>query len=129
MNNIYTTYLAKSKHLPKDITKIYICRYLPQSLKLEPNDIHLKQLSPNPQILQMYKFKNITFDKLIELFLKEINCKENACLRASLRRLEVEDVCLICYEKDVNTCHRKYAAEFMADVTGGIYKGEYKYED
>lgn len=131
MNNIYTTYLAKAKHLPDDITKIYVCRYLPKTITMNKNDMHLVSLSPNAQILSMYKAGNITFEKLIELFLMQLNPKEDATskfLRANLRRMNLNNVCLICYEKDIDKCHRKYAAEFLAEVIGGTYKGEYNYE-
>lgn len=132
MKNIYTTYLAKAKHLPDDITKIYISRYLPKSITMKGTDTHLVSLSPNPQILNMYKAGNISFEKLIELFLKQLNPADDVSarfLQANLRRIDASNVCLICYEKDVNQCHRKYAATFFADVVGGTYKGEYEYED
>lgn len=126
---MYTTYLAMANKLPEDMKRIYICRYLPPSLKLRNGDMHLKGLSPSPQILQMYKKGRITFEKLVDLFLQDVYSRENVFLRAELRRLDINNACLICYEKDVEKCHRKHAADFVSGVTGVEYKGEYNYED
>lgn len=132
---IFTTYMAKAKYLPDNIQKIYVCRFLPVSKGFQisdPSSIEFSLrflLSPKANNLIAYKKGELDFDDLISSFKSDIHAKVGEIYNR-LEECPNTEICFICFEKDVNKCHRKPLAEILDDhFPDYIYMGEYKYED
>lgn len=113
---IYTSYFAKLKYLPKDIIPISICAKAPNWYK----GLQYKELAPTYDILMKYKRygdKEDYIKSFYEQVLSKLNSNE---VVFDLSRLADEDdtyysydICLICYEKSSDFCHRHLIAEWL----------------
>ena len=112
---IYTSYFAKLKSLPKNIVPISICGKAPdwykglQYKKLAPkydffmkwkenhdNDYYIKCF--NEQVLSQLKAEDVLFELTdIVYFINSVDM----------------DICLICYEKPGDFCHRHLVADWF----------------
>lgn len=114
---IYTSYFAKLKSLPEDVVPISICAKSPNWYK----GLQYKKLAPTYDILMKYKqdgnkedyIKNFN-EQVLSRF---INASEAVW---DLGRLADKnntyysfDICLICYEKSSDFCHRHLVAEWL----------------
>lgn len=113
---IYTSYFAKLKYLPKDIIPISICAKSPNWY----NGLQYKRLAPTYDILMRYKQdgnKEDYIKKFNEQVLSKLNASEAVF---DLYRLADKDntyysfdICLLCYEKSSDFCHRHLVAEWL----------------
>ena len=115
---IYTSYFAKLRSLPKDIIPISICAKAPSWY----NGLQYKQLAPSYDILMKYKQDGDVEDYTINFYkniLGRLNPAEtvfNLCKLASGGEdLDYyhKDICIICYEKPLDFCHRHLVAEWL----------------
>lgn len=101
---IVTSYFGNAKALKREgFTICSIARYDPDWMK---PDTKLIQLAPTSDMLKMEWSK---YDKLYQEILRKVDLK----FTANILR-QYEKVALVCWEKDVNDCHRKHAAEFLS---------------
>lgn len=113
---IYTSYFAKLKSLPKDIVPVSICAKAPYWYK----GLQYKGLAPTYDILMKYKQDGNTEDYINSFYdqiLSKMNPSEVVC---DLGRLVDKnnthysyDICLLCYEKSSDFCHRHLIAEWL----------------
>ncbi len=111
---IYTSYFSKLKSLPKDIVPISICGKAPVWYK----GPQYKKLSPKYDFFMRWKE---THDN--DYYIKCFNEQVLGTLDASnvikeLTDLIPEDsicqtICLVCYEKPSNFCHRHLVADWL----------------
>ena len=117
---IYTSYFANLKNLPDTIVPISICGKAPDGY----TGWQYKKLAPKWSFFSIYKetgdedyyrknFKELVTDKL----------DPNVVVEELSRYSEGKDICLICYEKPDDFCHRHIVAEWLTDNT------EYKVEE
>ena len=109
---IYTSYFAKQKSLPENIIPISICAKTPEWYK----GLTYKKLAPSYEILMKYKRDG---DK--ESYIK--NYREQVLNKLDPEKVVYElllttagakkDVCLLCYEKSADFCHRHLVAEWL----------------
>ena len=109
---IYTSYFAKLKSLPENIIPISICAKTPEWYK----GLTYKKLAPGYDILMKYKA-----NKDEESYTK--NYKEQVLSNLDPEKVAYEllltttgankDVCLLCYEKSSDFCHRHLVAEWI----------------
>lgn len=113
MGKLYTTYLSKMKHIPKDEVVAIIMR-MPPFISKESNVMHMPQLSPKTNILSEYK-KDNDWDKFKESFNEQMyNDPETMeYINYLLEALERIDVYLVCCEKDHNVCHRSLIGSYI----------------
>lgn len=115
---IYTSYFAKLKSLPENTIPISICAKTPEWYK----GLTYKKLAPSYNILMKYKR-----DSNKEDYTKNYREQVLANLNASkvvfeLGQLADEnetffsyDICLLCYEKSTDFCHRHLVAEWLRE--------------
>ena len=124
---IYTTYFAKLKSFPDDITPVSICRKSPAWYR----GLEYKKLAPTYEILTEYK-RNPNEARYISRYNREILAALNADkIYKELTELTGNhSFALVCYEKPSDFCHRHLAAEWLkrhgyecAEFSGGVIFG------
>lgn len=123
---IYTSYFAKLNKLPNDIIPISICAKAPDWY----NGLEYKSFAPKYDFFIEWK-KNHDNDYYIEHFqtdvLDELNIDKVIDELGYLTSYDQsKDVCLICYEKPSDFCHRHLVADWLNE--NGIMCKEYKWE-
>lgn len=108
---IYTTYFAKVKDLPKDITPISICGKAPDGW----DGLQYKTLAPKWGFFQEWK-KNGDNNYYIKHFKEEVLDKLDAYHEyCTLKAISPTDkIALVCYEKPADFCHRHLVAEWLS---------------
>lgn len=113
---IYTSYFAKLNSLPKSIIPISICAKAPDWYR----GLQYKKLAPTYNILMKYKRDHNKEDYICQ-FQEQILNKLNASeVVFDLGRLVDKDgtfysfdICLICYEKPSDFCHRHLVSDWL----------------
>ena len=112
---IYTSYFAKLKSLPDNIVPISICGKAPNWYK----GLQYKKLAPKIQFFMKWK-ENHDNDYYIKCFTEQVLDKLNATdVVLDLYKLSYGfitgkyDICLICYEKPQDFCHRHLVADWL----------------
>lgn len=116
---IYTSYFAKLKQLPEDVLPISICGKAPQWY----TGLQYKKLAPKYDFFMKWKEdhdnnyyikcfnEQVLGDIELLTFLRVILDMQN---EASKRDgIFYNHVCLICYEKPTDFCHRHLVAEWL----------------
>lgn len=113
---IYTSYFAKLKSLPEDIIPISICAKSPNWYK----GLQYKKLAPTYDILMKYKQdgnKEDYIKSFNEQVLSRLNPSEAVFDLGKLADKDNTyysyDICLLCYEKSSDFCHRHLVAEWL----------------
>lgn len=113
---LLTSYFGNLKKVPEDYTKLIITRFPPKWLDVNkyPKMYLCQELSPYPYFLLQYK-KDNDWEKYVEKFTKQMNRPKSDCNRylgLIERYLKRGDkICLVCYEKDYEHCHRYLIAK------------------
>ncbi|MDF2841592.1 MAG: hypothetical protein K0R00_18 [Herbinix sp.] len=110
---VYTTYFGRLKKIPVLSRKIIVARYVPPqfNLKAAANTYHYPQLSPSTSLLKSYKDGLCDWDTFAEEYRQEMENRPDLikCIDAMAKYIKEhgdEDIFLVCYEKDPNSCHR-----------------------
>ena len=116
---VYTTYLAKMKHAPKDAMKVIIMR-CPPYIEDKEDVIHMPSLSPTNKLFSRYR-KDKDWPSFEESFKDQMYnepeiMKSIELLMELLDDPEGNDVCLVCCEKDNAVCHRRLIAEYLESL-------------
>ena len=107
---IYTSYFAKLKSLPSDIIPVSIAAKTPDWY----NGLIYKALAPSYDILMKYKKDNDELSYTHE-YAKQLYALNPARVVAELAKMTSgKDICLLCYEKPSNFCHRKIVATWLS---------------
>ena len=112
---IYTSYFAKVKSLPKDIVPIAICGGIPFYWK----GLWYKKVAPRVKFFTEWK-QNHDNDFYVEHFNEEVLAKHTPDeVVSELFALAngTDKICLICYEKPGDFCHRHLVADWL-NATG-----------
>lgn len=119
MIELFTTYISNIKNIPSDVTKIFVCRWLPPSIKLN-DSIHLLKLAPSEMLLKKYKSGSISFNDFEREFISELDDR-----KLNLSNVKgISKMCFICYEKD-SDCHRYILGRYFSEKDNNfIYRGE-----
>ena len=106
---IYTSYFAKLESLPQHIIPISICGKAPNWYK----GLQYKKLAPKYDFFMKWK-ENHDNDYYIKCFNEQVLDKLKAKeVVSDLANIGEYDVCLICYEKPSDFCHRHLVAEWL----------------
>lgn len=125
---IYTSYFAKLKSLPDNIIPISICGKAPawykglQYKKLAPKyDFFMewKKTHDNNYYIKCFK-EQITdqlnvYETVYELYEKIGVYLDEVGISFSSESANDKHICLICYEKPVDFCHRHLVAKWLND--------------
>lgn len=113
---IYTSYFAMLRYLPENIVPIAICGKSPQWY----DGFQYKKLAPKYDFFMKWK-ENHDNDYYIKCFneqvLKDLNAKEVLLELSELIGFNNRhnDICLICYEKPTDFCHRHLVANWLKE--------------
>ena len=112
---IYTSYFAKLRSLPENVIPISICGKAPDWYK----GLQYKKLAPKYDFFMKWK-ENHDNDYYIKCFNEQVLSKLNAySVIMDLKHLcgkslwDDIDICLICYEKPSDFCHRHLVADWL----------------
>ena len=114
---IYTSYFAKLKSLPDNIIPISICGKAPDWYK----GLQYKKLAPKYDFFMKWK-ENHDNDYYVKCFNEQVldNLKSEVIV-AELSKMagnfnnNFEHICLICYEKPSDFCHRHLVADWLSE--------------
>lgn len=113
---IYTTYFAKLRSLPKDITPIAICASPPKGY----NGPNYRQLAPHYDFYSKYKidhdeayFTTCYKDQVLRN-LNPTRVVADLYYHAGKNYCD-GDIALVCYEKSTDFCHRHLVAAWLCD--------------
>ena len=125
---IYTSYFGKLKSLPENIIPISICGKAPDWY----TGLQYKKLAPKLDFFMKWK-ENHDNDYYTECFEERVLkplCADQVVME--LKHLcdksywNDVDICLICYEKPEDFCHRHLVADWL--IANGFACVEYKFE-
>ena len=113
---IYTSYFAKLSKIPSNITPIAICGKSPEWYK----GIQYKKLAPKYDFFMKWK-ENHDNDYYIKCFNEQVLDKTDILtvirdlidLSNADGGLVGKNICLICYEKPSDFCHRHLVADWL----------------
>lgn len=116
---MYTSYFSKIKSLPDDIIPIAICAKAPNFYK----GLTYKKLAPGYEMLMdwkkhkdddlyIYRYYKSVLDKLDA---KEVVQDLLALVNKDMSLIQTPQICLVCYEKSSDFCHRHLVAEWLTD--------------
>lgn len=112
---IYTSYFAKLRSLPDNVIPISICGKAPDWYK----GLQYKKLAPKYDFFMKWK-ENHDNDYYIKCFNEQVLNKLNPYsvlfeIKDLLNKNSIQsnDICLICYEKPSNFCHRHLVADWF----------------
>lgn len=107
---IYTSYFANLKKIPKYITPIAICAKSPDWY----TGLQYKKLAPKWSFFSVWKEthdNDYYIENFNKLVLNEVNV--HLVVEELLKLAQNKDICLICYEKPGDFCHRHLVADWL----------------
>lgn len=114
--------LIKTKSIYKpleeeDGLRVLITRYYPRGVKREKYDIWVRELAPSAELLKRYKNTEVNWDDFKITLLSELrdNIDSVEAIHALQSRSNMQDVTLLCYEKDGCPCHRHMVRELIEE--------------
>ena len=113
---IYTTYFAKLRSLPKDITPIAICAKAPPGY----TGLSYRALAPHYSFYNKYKNDcnescfTLCYNDQILRNLNSTRVVADLYYQAGKSYLD-GDIALVCYEKSTDFCHRHLVAAWLRD--------------
>ena len=120
MVKVYTSYFANYKNIEPDIQCISVANSKP-SLIVIPKWV---EAVPLWSYVKSFKNNEISFELFSQMYLNRlINLSYSYNFKDYLEHFKA-DVCLLCYEKDFNQCHRKVLADFLQKFYQADYFGE-----
>lgn len=112
---ISTTYRWNINNIPSNFLPIYVTRFPPKDNTLIPV---LQDLSPSIELFNDYKTNKIEWNEFVLRYNKEVLHDDNDTLNNLISVVKMgQDICLICFEKDNEFCHRRLVAEYIANKT------------
>lgn len=97
--------------------RVLITRYYPRGVKKDRFDRWVKPLSPSHELLSSYKAGKKSWEQFRKSFLEELrgSPKSLEALRAIQAQSRLQDVTLLCYEKEGLPCHRQVVRDILAE--------------
>lgn len=111
---------TKSIYKPKeesDGIRILVTRFYPRGVRKGHFDHWIRDLSPSAELLQDYKSGQTTWNEFTAALLSEFRGNNNSLY--TIHRLHAEsnlnNITLLCYEKDGTPCHRYILRDIIAN--------------
>lgn len=119
---IYTSYFAKLKSLPDNIIPISICGKAPDWY----TGLQYKKLAPKYNFFMEWK-ENHDNDYYIKCFNEQVLNRLNPMrvYQELCSLAKSDEICLVCYEKPTDFCHRHLVADWLRNR--GFDIEEYKF--
>ncbi len=99
----------------EDGLRVLITRYYPRGVKREKYDIWVRELAPSAELLKRYKNTKVDWNDFKTTLLSELrdNIDSIEAISALQARSNMQDVTLLCYEKDGCPCHRHMVRDLI----------------
>lgn len=109
---------TKSIYSPTDENdglRVLITRFYPRGIKREKYDVWLRELAPSRELLRLYKTDEINWNDFLTELLSELRDNDNSidAIRTLNTKSNMQDITLLCYEKDGLPCHRHLIKELV----------------
>lgn len=103
----------------EDGLRVLITRYYPRGVKREKYDIWVRELAPSAELLKRYKDSEIEWSDFSNMLLSELrgNMHSIEAIHALQTTGLMQDITLLCYEKDGCPCHRYMVRDLIEDPT------------
>lgn len=111
---MYTSYFANIKKLPDNVVPIAISRKIPKKY----TGLQYKKLAPRQNILTEWKETNDDISYITayqEQILDKLSAKEVVKELENLSKTSIDMVCLVCYERSNDFCHRHLVASWFKE--------------
>jgi len=106
---IYTSYFGNIGKLKNaGIIPVNIAQYQPSWFRGDS----IKELAPSPSLFRELKDKMITEKEFNRRYFNQINKLNKNEILNKINQIG-EEVALLCYEKNIDECHRKIAGEWL----------------
>lgn len=115
---LLSTYYAKLQKISKkynDVPKLGISLSVPKFFLSLPESYHCKSLAPTPELLNAYKSGKIDWQGYVEWFKRLMKTSMRNSLNKLIDVVKNTDVIIVCYEKDVNFCHRGLIGKYIQE--------------
>ncbi len=101
----------------EDGLRILITRFYPRGVKREKYDIWVRELAPSAELLKRYKNTEIDWDDFKITLLSELrdNIDSIEAIHALQARGNMQNITLLCYEKDGCPCHRHMVRDLIEE--------------
>ena len=120
---IYTSYFANYKNIPKEYNCVSIANSKPESLFIP----EWKQVAPAWNLVQQLKSKTIAFNDFAYYYGQQLDTKPAIYYISALQKFSLgRPVVLMCWEKEFSACHRRLLAYWLQMNTLATFKGECK---
>ena len=100
---IYISYFANMKNIPKDAEVVGIVNSMPAWLK-DKEVRNITDLAPTSQILRLWKSGKISWKEYCFMYYRDVISQLD--FSDIMYQLGDGDVCMCCYEKNGEHCHR-----------------------
>ena len=114
--------MIKTKSIYKPIEeedglRVLITRWYPRGVKREKYDIWVRELAPSAELLKRYKNSEIEWVDFTSTLLFEIQDSMDSieAIYALQTRSNMQDITLLCHEKDGCPCHRHMIRDLIED--------------
>lgn len=116
------TNMIKTKSIYKPIEeddglRVLITRFYPRGVKREKYDIWVRELAPSAELLKRYKNTEINWNDFKITLLSELSDSIDSieAIHALRTRNNMENITLLCYEKDGCPCHRHMIRDLIEE--------------
>ncbi len=101
----------------EDGLRVLITRWYPRGVKREKYDIWVRELAPSAELLKRYKNSEIEWADFTSTLLSEIQDSMDSieAIHALQTRSNMQDITLLCHEKDGCPCHRHMIRDLIED--------------
>ena len=98
-----------------DGVRVLITRYYPRGVKKDRFDRWVKSLSPSRELLSSYRAAEKSWEQFRESFLAELRGSPESieALRTLGAQGRLQDITLLCYEKEGLPCHRQVVRDIL----------------
>ena len=114
--------MIKSRSIYKPIEeedglRVLITRFYPRGVKREKYDIWVRALAPSAELLKRYKNIEIDWNDFKAILLSELrdNLDSVEAIYALQTISNMQNITVLCYEKDSFPCHRHMVKELIED--------------
>ena len=99
----------------EDGLRILITRFYPRGVRREKYDVWIRSLAPSAELLKRYKNSEIDWGNFKTALLSELrsNIDSIEAIYALNAESLVQDITLLCYEKDGIPCHRRVVRDLI----------------
>lgn len=101
----------------EDGLRVLITRFYPRGVKREKYDIWVRELAPSAELLKRYKNTEIDWNDFKISLLSELqdNLDSVEAIHTLRAKSNMENITLLCYEKDGCPCHRHMVRDLIEE--------------